>query len=101
MLAARPAPVRERLVFDRQGEQFHFERTQEVDDIFEAVHAARDMFRKDTGPGHGRFLGSVPLLVAQIWANECSAPVGTKEWLQYAKRKLKSSDWQKLKVHGL
>lgn len=94
------APITEKLVFDRQGSEFHFVKEQNVDAMLPAIHELRDMVRKDTGPGRGRFLGSVPILVAQIWAKESGTAIGTREWLKYAKMKLKSSDWQKLRVHG-
>lgn len=88
----------ERLVFE--ADKFHHVTTQVVDPILAAIHEARDMFKKDTGPMQGRWLGTVPILVAQQWAIECGAAIGTKAWGVYAKQKLKDGEWARLRVHG-
>jgi hypothetical protein len=93
------SPVSTRLHLPPDG-RLVFEQTQDSDEIVRAVHAARDMVRRDTGPAGSRFLGSVPILLAQLWARECGAAVGTREWAQYARNKLLSDEFRDLRVHG-
>ena len=45
-----------------------------------------------------RKIGSIPLVVAEQWARECGAAVGTKEFAQYAKRKLMDGDFAKFRI---
>lgn len=94
-----PAPYSERLLFDKSGGQFAFKKTQDVTAILDAAKDARSEFKKDTGPAGGRYLGTVPVLIAQQWAKECGHPVGTKGWANYAKTKLADGEWSKLRIH--
>lgn len=95
-----PAPYSERILTDRLSGKFHFVKSQDVTGILQAAHEMKDMVRKDTGPVQGRYLGTVPVLVAQQWAKDCGAAIGTKEWAAYAKKQLKDGTWSKLRVHG-
>ena len=95
------APYSERLLFDKSGGRFAFQKTQNVQGILDAAKDARDQIKKDTGPGHGRFLGTVPVLIAQQWAKECGYSVGTKGWAAYAKTKLADGEWSKLRIHDI
>jgi len=45
-----------------------------------------------------RKIGSIPLIVAETWAKECGAAVGTKEFAEYAKRKLMDGDFAKFRI---
>lgn len=45
-----------------------------------------------------RKIGSIPLIVAEQWAKECGAGVGTKEFAAYAKRKLMDGDFAKFRI---
>jgi hypothetical protein len=96
-----PAPYKERLLFDKTGGTFAFKKTQDVSAILDAAKDARDTLRKDTGPVGGRFLGTVPVLIAQQWAKECGFSVGTKGWANYAKTKLADGEWSKLRIHDV
>jgi hypothetical protein len=95
------APYSERLLFDKLDNRFAFKKTQDVTAILEAAKDARDTLRKDTGPAGGRFLGTVPVLIAQQWAKECGFPIGTKGWSNYAKTKLADGEWAKLRIHDV
>ena len=94
-------PYTERLVSDPSDPDgaFAFIKTQKAAPILEGAKMARDLLRKDTGPAKGRYLGTVPILMAQIWAKECGAAVGTKEWAAYAKKKLQDPNYRLLRVH--
>ena len=97
-----PAPYTEKLLRDPSSikNEFAILQTQDVTEVLAAAKDAQEHLRKDTGPVQGRFLGTVPVLVAQKWAEECGAAIGTKEWSKYAKKKLKDGIWAKLRVHG-
>lgn len=45
-----------------------------------------------------RKIGSIPLIIAEQWAKECGAGVGTKEFAAYAKRKLMDGDFAKFRI---
>lgn len=95
-----PAPYSERLISSRNSDQFSFVKTQDVTGILQAAHEVKDMLKKDSGPIQGRYLGTVPVLIAQQWATECGAAIGTKQWSVYAKKKLQDGEWSKLRVHS-
>jgi hypothetical protein len=57
------------------------------------------MARGEVKTGSGsKYLGSVPKIVCEIWAKNCGAPVGTREWIEYAAKQLKSGDYSKFNV---
>lgn len=93
------APYTERLITSASDGTFSFLKTQDVTPVLDAAKDAREHLRRDTGPIQGRYLGTVPVLVAQQWAKECGAAIGTKEWAAYAKKKLADGTWAKLRVH--
>lgn len=97
----QPAPYKERLLFDKSGGSFSFKKTQDVQGILDAAQDARTSLKKDTGPAGGRFLGTVPVVIAQQWAKECGYSVGTKGWAAYAKTKLADREWSKLRIHAI
>jgi hypothetical protein len=43
-------------------------------------------------------MGSVPAVQALIWAKECGAAVGTREWAEYASAKMSDGDFKRFKV---
>lgn len=90
-------PIQERLVFEQ--DKFHFVKTQQVEHILDAAKDASEAYRPNSGPAGGKFLGTVPILIAQQWATECGAAIGTKEWAKFAKQKLKDGTWARLRVH--
>jgi len=84
----------ERFVDD--GDKFHLITSQNCDDVLAAVKAARHTVRRGKDQ---HYLGSVPVLVAQVWANECKAPLGTREFLEYAGKKIKSPEFAHLQAN--
>lgn len=102
--AFKPAPLRsnsnpitERVVDTDDG--FRIVRTQECDDVIEGVHHASSATKKDVDGA--RYLGSVPLIVCEIWSKECGAAPGTREFAEYAKKKIMSGEFAKLRVDRL
>lgn len=92
-------PIYQRLLLDSDGKSFHFVKTQNVQQILDAAKDAADTLKPNTGPAGGKYLGTVPVLIAQQWAKECGAVVGSREWAKYAKDKLKDGTWARLRVH--
>jgi len=52
------------------------------------------------GDHAGRFVARVPLVVAEQWARECGANIGSVEFGLYMKKQINSSEWSKLRVKG-
>jgi len=92
-------PIVERLFLDSAGKSFHFVKRQNVQAVLDAAKDAAETLRPNTGPAGGKYLGTVPVLIAQQWAKECGASVGSREWAIYAKGKLRDGTWSRLRVH--
>lgn len=88
--------IREKIISDRADSQFHIHKVQDCDGIIDAVKAARDTIGYRNGDSW-RYEGSVPVLVAQQWAKECGAAIGTAEFMAYARRKIMSGDYARLR----
>lgn len=87
----------ERWEIPEDGSYVRITTVQDCDPVIDAVAAARDLPKgKEDGL---RYVGSIPLVLADIWAKECGAYPGTKEFGEYAKRKLQDIDNRKLLVN--
>jgi len=89
-------PIRERVVDIDGG--FNIVQEQNCDSTIEAVHGAADFMRKRPKNLGARYLGSVPLVVAQQWAKECGCAIGTKEYLVYAQRQIMDGAFAKFRA---
>jgi hypothetical protein len=96
-LRSHSDPIREHFVNTDKGFKVVTEQT--CDDTIKAVHDAGSLLRKRTKGDGARYMGSAPLVVVQIWAKECGAKPGTREFLEYARRKLTDGEYARLKVH--
>lgn len=96
-LRSNADPIREHVVDTDNG--FHIVRTQDCDDTIAAVHTYSTTSSKRSRKDGARYMGSAPLIVCEIWAKECGAPVGTREFSEYAHKKLTHGEYAKLKVH--
>lgn len=47
-----------------------------------------------------RLAGSIPFVVAEMWARECGSKIGSQEFGEYVKKKLMSGDFSKLIANG-
>jgi hypothetical protein len=92
-------PISEKLYLDADGKSFHFVKRQNVQSILDAAKDAAETLRPNTGPVGSKYLGTVPVLIAQQWSKECGAAIGSREWAAYAKTKLKDGTWARLRVH--
>jgi hypothetical protein len=87
--------VTERREIDRATGVVRFVKTQVVSDGFFAAIRAR---RENVHPTSlMRYRASVPIMVAQAWAKECGAAIGTRVWRQYASNKVDQRDYSKLR----
>lgn len=92
------APVKEKFVHNGEG-SMQIQKTQDVEQVLAAAQGARELIGRDSGPAGGRYIGTIPIVIAQHWAKECGAAVGTREWAQYSKIKLKDPNWAGLRIH--
>ena len=71
---------------------FHLVSSQDGDATAQGVkeHAQRMAKSKEDGV---QYLGSLPLLACQVMAKESGTKIGTREFTDYATKKLKSGDW--------
>ena len=86
----------EKYLYDAHDNVIRVVRTADVEPQLDAIAAIRDHIRPNTGPGEGKYLGTIPNIIAAQWAKECGAAIGTKEWGKYAKRKLADGSWKRL-----
>lgn len=52
------------------------------------------------GDAKFRLAGRIPFVVAEQWATECGAAIGTQEYGLYVKKKLLDGDFARLRVKG-
>ena len=91
--------TRERYVTDADGKVAR-QVVQDAQGIVDGIAAARDIIKPRTAPGDGTWVGTVPIILAQTWAKECGAPIGTKEFNQYLMKKLLDGEFAKLRGVG-
>lgn len=50
--------------------------------------------------GDMRLAGTIPGVIAEAWATECGASIGTQEFAAYVQRKLMSGEFSRFVVKG-
>lgn len=86
----KPGGITEKWYSDERG---HITRrlTQDCEDLIKGIAAAAE------NPGNEmRLLGSVPNVLALEWSQKIGHGIGSKEWLDYAKKQLMSNEFQSL-----
>lgn len=75
-------------------------RTNNVDNVIQGVKDRSEMLTKASGKNvaGSRYLGSIDPVTGAIWAKECGAAIGTKEFAAYAKKKLQSNEFLKFRA---
>lgn len=73
-------------------------KTQDIQSLIDQNAFERENAPSMFGEMAMRKIGSIPLIVAEQWAKECGAGVGTKEFAAYAKRKLMDGDFAKFRI---
>jgi hypothetical protein len=75
-------------------------RSEDVSALLDANKALAEVAKSKVGHAAWRLVGRIPEVVAEQWAMECGAAVGTAEFMEYCKRKLMDGDNAKLLVKG-
>jgi hypothetical protein len=89
--------IREKI--DVEDNKVHILKTQDVSQILEANRRQARDDPKMNGDAKFRFVGRIPLVLAEKWSLECKCGLGTKEYTAFVKKKLKDSNYAYLRVH--
>ena len=77
-------------------------RTQDVDGI---IDYARHMADAHTKPFYGdaawRYVGTIPLALAEAWSKETGIRIGTREFAELCKKRLMDGTYAYLRVKGV
>lgn len=85
--------IRERVV--TEDGVVRFIKTQNAEPLITAIRARMD--QPDNKRANMRYLGSIPMVLAQTWARECGFAIGTKGFQEYARKKLMDGEFAKLR----
>jgi len=90
---------RERAFFDTNG-ALHIQKTIDIEPILEAVKDYGDFIDRHTQRKQAqRIVGSLDPFTALSWSKECGAAIGTKEFAQFAMKRIKSDiDYRRFRV---
>ena len=84
--------------YDLVDGKLFIKRTQDVQALIDQnrheAQEAPSMF----GQARVRKLGSIPFVIADQWSRECGAGIGSKEFAEYAKKKLMSGEFSAFKI---
>lgn len=89
--------VETRLITDAADSRLHFLYTQDCEPIIDGVKAAGEIYSRNQS-GSGRYAGSIPLTVAQVWAQEWGVRLYSPEWTRLARKRLDDPDYRYLRV---
>jgi hypothetical protein len=90
--------VKERMI--EQDGVLHIQRSQDVQSLLDDNARIASYAPSAHGDAKFRLAGRIPFVVAEQWAAECGAAVGTQEFALYVKKKLLDGDFAKLRVKG-
>jgi len=90
---------RERTFFDTSG-VLHVQKTIDIEPILEAVKDYGDFIDRHTQRKQAqRIVGSLDPFTALSWSKECGAAIGTKEFAQFAMKRIKGDiDYRRFRV---
>lgn len=91
--------ISERMI--EQDGKLIIDRSQDVQALIDRNKAEAEIMPSKFGEAAWRKVGSVPLTLAEAWAAECGASIGTKEFALYAKRKLMDGDFAAFRIKGV
>lgn len=83
-----------------EDDKLFITRSQDVSQILKDNHNLRDTLGSGTKGDNWKLAGRIPLVVAEQWSKECGAGIGTQEFGEYVKKKLKDSNYAYLRVCG-
>lgn len=90
--------VRETML--EQDDKLVIRRHQDVQNLLDDNARLASIAPNAHGDAKFRLAGRVPLVIAEQWAAECKAAIGTQEFAAYAKKKLMDGDFAKFRVKG-
>jgi hypothetical protein len=88
-------------MFDTDDGGLHIKRSQDTSNIVQHVKDMRDIAPKMYGDAAYRYIGEIPMVLAEQWSAECGASIGSDEFTVYCKRKLMDGDFAALRVHTI
>jgi hypothetical protein len=90
---------RERAFFDSNG-ALHIQKTIDIEPILDAVKSYGDFIDRHTQRSQAqRIVGSLDPFTALQWSKECGASIGTKEFAQFAMKRIKGDiDYRRFRV---
>lgn len=92
---------REAVTFDADN-TMHIKRTNDAEPVLQAMRDYADVLDKHkTGAAGAKLIGSLDPVTASIFAKECGAAIGTKEFAAYAVQKMNDSDYKRFRVGGM
>lgn len=92
--------MKTKLVTDKETGNIWINTVQDVEPILRRNHELSTVLPNHAGDYRWRYVGEIPLVICQQWQKECGAAMGSKEFTEYAKKKLKDPDYKKLLVKG-
>jgi hypothetical protein len=78
---------------------FHLHTEQDGDETASAVREVQE-YGKRSKEGGVQYLGSLPILACQVMARESGTKVGSREFNEYATKKLKGGDMAAFSVRN-
>lgn len=90
---------KERQRVSHDGQRLHFNTTMQVDPIFDGVKHMNTLMNPERDKTGRLYLGSIDPITAEVWSRECGFKIGTKGWAAYAKKKLMTGDYAKLRAN--
>lgn len=97
-LIPRSDGIREEIHVDNTTARVTIRKTQNCEPVLDAIRAIRDL--APVKNANHQYIGSIPIIVAAQWAKTCGAAVGTKEFMEYAKKQLMDSNYAYLRVRN-
>lgn len=81
--------------------KLHVNRTQDIQPVLDHVHALHTSdLPNHNGEARWRYVGEIPLVLAEKWSSESGLQLGSNEFMEYCKKKLKDPDYKKLIIRG-
>lgn len=92
---------REKIHVDADG-NVRIEKTIDTEPMLEAIKAYGDFIDRHTQNKRSqRYIGSLDPITAYNWMQECGAKIGTREFAQFAMKRIKNDiDYRRFKVGG-
>ena len=71
-----------------------------TEDVSADIERAKFLSETHRAGGDMRLAGTIPGVIAEQWAIECGAAIGTQEFAEYVRGKLLSGEFSKFVVKG-